>query len=145
MFLFRIGHMQDSGCYHFICYFSENSVLLLIVFTLLLRCHISSSCAISMYNLHESQLALVICDVNLSSPPLIVEFPNQMFNKTARCLLFLSTHIPEAFFPPLLGDTCEIEFEYTGFSGHKEVVDWSDCKLFLVQHLVFLYRAPGRH
>lgn len=31
------------------------------------------------------------------------------------------------------------------FLGGQEVVDWSDCKFFLVQHLVFLYRAPGRH
>lgn len=67
-----------------------------------------------------------------------------MFSKTARCLLFYPL-IYQKLFSPLLDATCEIEFEYTGFSGHKEVVDWSDCKLFLVQHLVFLYRAPGRH
>lgn len=90
--------MQDTGRYHFICYFSENSVLLLIIFTFLLCCHISSSCAISMYNLHESLLALVICDVNLSPPPLIVEFPNQMFNKTARCLLFNPLIYQKLFF-----------------------------------------------
>lgn len=33
----------------------------------------------------------------------------------------------------------------TGFTDHKQVGDWSDCKFSLVQHLVFLYRAPGRH
>lgn len=33
----------------------------------------------------------------------------------------------------------------TGFTGHREVGDWSDCTFSLVQYLVFLYRALGRH
>lgn len=34
---------------------------------------------------------------------------------------------------------------WTGFTDHKQVGDWSDFNFSLVQLLVFLYRAPGRH
>ena len=58
-----------------------------------------------------------------------------IFNETATRLLFypLAYH---KLFAPLSDATCEIEFDSTVvvfiylLTGHKEVVDWSDCKFF---------------
>lgn len=124
--------------------------MLLITFTFFLCCWVSSSCAISMCSLPAPLMLLVICDVNFSSPFSFLrwtaELPNQMFNKTARCLLFYIPEYTRCFF--LLSYVPHMKVNLmscTGFTGHREVGDWSDCKFSPVQYLVFLYRAPGRH
>lgn len=126
----------------------------LITFTLFLYCRVSFSCAISLCNLPAPLLVLVICDVNLSSPFSILiltdEFPNQLFNETPRCLslsfFFFISSYTRSFsllsYVPLVKVNLK---SWTGFTDHKQVGDRSDCKFSLVQLLVFLYRAPGRH
>lgn len=76
---------------------------------------------------------------------LTVDFPNRMFSETARCLLFWSTHIPEAFFLLSWMIHVILNLNTLVFPGIKGLLTGQIASFFLVQHLVFLYRAPGRH